>query len=292
MTPTTLTIGNGTGGLALLNTAPCLRQTVYDAANSVGLGKFVPAVPPRTTVLRSAIEDVAAMLYGKRRKQPIRVHLTADQNAFEAVRVVTLHTQNQYDFLFSASIDENWNVSVLAYNPGGTTANDWAIRQHLERLVLDKRDYLPAAIIGQIAVKMLKEWKALPLLDNGGAWFLPGSCITDYRTFASGVAGPTGPRFAVTTFEIASDPDTVMHVLDRLGEEVAAGMKEIMDDVLEAGGGMADRSINVRLARADAFLDKVRAYERIVGKPLPDLTDAIEQVKQAVAVNRLLSASV
>lgn len=40
------------------------------------------------------------------------------------------------------------------------------------------------------------------------------------------------------------------------------------------------------------FLDKVRSYEQMLGKPLPDLTDAIEQVKQAVAVNRLLAAAV
>jgi hypothetical protein len=61
---------------------------------------------------------------------------------------------------------------------------------------------------------------------------------------------------------------------------------------MDATGGMADRSINIRLNRADKFLDKVRLYEQVLGKPMPDLTAAIEQVKQAVAVNRLLAVAV
>lgn len=244
MTSDILTIGHGLGGLCLLNTAPCLRDTVFSAADRVGCGNLVPAVPARTTVLRAAMEDVATMLYGKRRKQPIRVHLTADQHAFEAVRVVTRHVKNEYQFLVSASIDDAWNVSVLDYDPH-VSRN--VTLHHLENAVKQARDYLPASTVGQIVVKMLRAWKALPLLDNGGAWFLPGSRIEDYRAFASGVSG-AGPRFNITTFEIASDPDTVMHVLDRLHAEVTAGMQEIMADVLEATGGMADRSINVRRA--------------------------------------------
>lgn len=288
MTNDILTIGHGLGGLCLLNTAPCLRNTVHDAAEKVGYGRIVPAVPPRTTVLRAAIEETAVQYYGKVRKQPIRVLLTAEQNAFEAVRIVTRQAKNDHRFLFSASIDENWNVDVLDWE---MSVSRHVIRHSLERLVLDKRDYLPASSVGQIAVKLLREWKALPLLDNGGAWFIPGPRIEDYRAFAGALSG-AGPRFNITTFEIASDPDTVMHVLDRLHAEVEAGMQEIMTDVMEATGGMADRSINVRLDRANVFLDKVRTYERLLGKPLPDLTNAIEQVKQAVAVNRLLSAAV
>ena len=291
MTNDILTIGHGLGGLCLLNTAPCRRDTVHAAADAVGYGRLVPAVPARTTVLRAAIEETAALMYGKRRKQPIRVHLTAEQNAFEAVRIVTRQAKNDHQFLFSASIDTQWNVDVLDWDTQSASISRYVLRDKVEHLCVAMRDTLPASTVGQIAVKMLRDWKALPLLDNGGAWFLPGPRIEDYRAFAGRLAG-SGPRFNITTFEIASDPDTVMHVLDRLHAEVTAGMQEIMADVMEASGGMADRSINVRLDRANVFLDKVYTYERLLGKPLPDLTDAIEQVKQAVAVNRLLSAAV
>lgn len=291
MTTNTLTIGAGLGGLCLLNTKECMRQRVFDAADKIGCGKFVPGEPARSTVLRKAMEEVADSSYGKRRKQPISVRQTADRMAFEAVRVVTHATKNEYVFLFSASIDAYWNVSILEYTTDGPFG--YVLCAKLDQLVANMRDYLPGPVVSQVVVKMLKDWKAVPLLDNGGAWFLPGPRIEDYRSFATDVHGVgDGPRFNVTTFEIASDPDTVANVLDRLHAEVSSGMQEIMDDVMQAGGGMTDRSITVRIDRANAFLDKVRHYESLLGKPLPDLTDAIEQVKQAVAVNRLLSASV
>lgn len=291
MTPQTLTIGHGMAGICLLNTKSTLRQRVFDAADKVGCGPLVPAMPARTTVLRDCMKDVADEMYGRKRKRPIVVRQLDSPESFEAVRVVPGQSQNEYHFLFSATIDQYWNVSILEYATTGPVG--YTVLAKLDPVVAQQRDYLPGTVVSQVVVKMLKHWHATSLKDDGGAWFLAGQHIDDYRSFASDVRGQgDGPRFTVHTFEIASDPDTVMHVLDRLGEEVSAGMKEIMDDVLAATGGMADRSINVRLNRANAFLDKVQAYERILGKPLPDLTDAIEQVKQAVAVNRLLSAAV
>lgn len=292
MTLDTLTIGSKLGGICLLNTRQALRQTVFDAAAAVGCGSYVPAQPARTTVLRECMKNVADEMYGRRRKRPIVIRQLNSPDSFEAVRVIPGQSQNKYEFLFSAQIDTHWNASILEYTTDGPFG--YVVLAKLDAAIAQMRDYLPGPVISRVVVKMLTHWKAVPLKEDGGAWFIDGAHVEDYKSFAATVRGPNadGPRFTVTMFQIDNDPDTVMHVLDRLGEEVAAGMKEIMDDVLAATGGMADRSINVRLNRANAFLDKVQTYERILGKPLPDLTDSIEQVKQAVAVNRLLSASV
>jgi hypothetical protein len=130
-------------------------------------------------------------------------------------------------------------------------------------------------------------------------WFLLGQNLEDFRTFASMVLGPhaNGPRFTVHQVEIASDPDTVMHVLDRLGTEVQAGLADIMNDVMEATGGMADRSINVRMGRADKFLEKVRLYEQVLGRQLEATRDRfrvgevtrtdVSQAEARLARNRL-----
>jgi len=291
MTPTTLTIGAGLGGICILNTRKVERARLYDAAEAVGCGRFVPAMPARTTVLREAVKRVADVLCVKRRKQPIVSRQLDDPSSFEARRTIPGAAENDYQFLFSANIDVNWGVSVLKTN--GTT-NTASLEHHLSQKVIAMRDYLPSSVVGQVVVKMLRHWRATPLKDDGGVWFLLGQTLEDFRTFAGIVLGPAadGPRFTVHQVEIASDPDTVMHVLDRLGAEVQAGLTEIMDEVMEAAGGMADRSISIRLNRADRFLEKVRVYEQVLGKPMPDLTAAIEQVKQAVAVNRLLAASV
>jgi hypothetical protein len=81
-------------------------------------------------------------------------------------------------------------------------------------------------------------------------------------------------------------------VLDSLRSEVTAGVEEIVQEVLAAEGGMQDRSIRLRMGRADAYLRKVSLYEKLTGETLADLSGAVEQAKQALAIHRLLSAAV
>lgn len=286
----TLTIGSGLGGICLLSTKAAKRTRVLEAATLAGIDRFVPLMPPQTTVLRECMKQVGESLFGRRRKQPIAVRRMDASHEFECVRVVTVpgQSRNRYDFLFSASIT-NWQAHVLDLgNVGPTLA---CVFDELQQAVNYHSTYLPGPIISQILVRGLKSWGALSLIEHGGAWFLDGRYLEQYRAFANHLRGD-GPNFIVTQFEIASDPDTVAHVLDRLHAEVSEGVKEIMDDVMQATGGMNDRSVNVRIGRANTFLAKVQQYESMLGRPLPDLVDAIEQAKQAVAMNRLLSAAV
>jgi ABC-type histidine transport system ATPase subunit len=81
-------------------------------------------------------------------------------------------------------------------------------------------------------------------------------------------------------------------VLDSLRAEVTAGIEEIMQDVLSAEGGMQDRSIRLRMSRADEYLKKVSLYEKLTGETLAGLSGALEQAKQALAINRLLAVAV
>lgn len=285
-----ITLGAGLGGICLTNTKQCLRATVHDAAEAVGVGHFVPPHPARTTVLRESMKSVGNAAYGRQRKRPIVVRQLDDPASFECVRVKPGAAQNEYMFLFSASIDTNWNVSVLSAAPNGPYS--YVLAAHLDQAVTYQRDYLPGPVVSQVVVKALKSWGALSLKDDGGAWFLDGMYLDKYRTLASKMRGNgSGPKFTVTQFEIGSDPDTVAHVLDCLHAEITAGVQEIMSDVMAAEGGMSDRSINCRTERANKFLAKVQQYESLLGRPLPELTDAIDQTKQALAVNQLLATS-
>lgn len=288
----TLTIGAGLGGVCLTNTKSTLRARVHAAAQAVGVERYVPPQPARTTVLRESMKRVGDNVYGKQRKRPIIVRQLDSPNAFECLRVVTSPgaSQNEYRFLFSASIDENWMVNILAAASHGPPIMTLAAA--LDQMVTDRRDYLPGPIVSQVVVKALKSWGALSLKDDGGAWFLSGQHLDKYRIMATRLLGAgDGPKFTVTQFEIASDPDTVAHVMDCLHSEITDGLRAINDDVLNAQGGMSDRSINVRIERANRFLAKVQQYESLLGRPMPELTDAVEQTKAAVAVTRLLAAS-
>jgi hypothetical protein len=284
-----ISIGARSGGVCILNAATARRDTVFAAADAVGCGRYVPAQPATTTTLSIAMKAVGRTLYGKKRKQPISTrHIDGD--SFECVRVVPSSDRNDYVHLFSARIDRDWNVKVLAHNHD---QQSWTLDAALSSAVVTMRDFLPSPIVSQVAVKMLTSWKGVLLKDDGGVWFLADEHLDKYRTFAAGLRqNGSSPNFTLTTFPIDANPDTVAHVIQKVRDTVNEGVQQIMQDVLEAGGGMNDRSINVRLSRANKLLALVEQYQSLTGIAMPELTDAIEQCKQAVAVNRLLAASV
>ena len=290
MTPSTVTIGSKSGGLCILNTRTVLRDQLQAAADDVGCSKMVPQQPPTTTTLRLAMHGVGIGLFGKRRKQPIATR-SIEADSFECVRVVPSGDRNEYHHLFSASIDKHWNVQVLAHNHD---AHGHLVQPALASAVIQLRDYLPAPIVSRVAVRVMQSWKAVPMADGGGVWFLGEDHIDKYQRFASILRGSdgTGPLFTLTTFPIDANPETAGQVLDKVRETVRSGVAEIMDDVANATDGFSERSIKVRLARANRLLSMVSEYRSLMGVDMPELIDAIEQAKQAVAVHRLLSASV
>lgn len=290
MTPTTLTVGSRSGGLCILNTRAVRRDTMQQAADDVDRSKTVPEQPPCSTVLRLAMHDVATAIYGKVKKQRISER-QIDADSSEAVRVVPAGDRNEYRHLFSAAIDKNWSVSILSHNGA---AQEFVIEAALQNAVVLLRDYLPSTIVSRIAVRILQSWKAVPMAEGGGVWFLPDERLDDYRRFAAILRGAdgTGPLFSLTTFNIDANPETAGQVLDKVRETVSAGVAEIMDDIANATDGFSERSIKVRLGRANKLLAMVNEYRSLMGVDMPELTDAIEQAKQAVAVHRLLSASV
>lgn len=290
-TTSTLTINAGLGAIAFWNTKSTPRVRVQAAAEQAGIERFVPREPAPTSVLRDAMLEAARRLCGRIRRQPFIVRQLADSNAFEVRQVIPDVEQNDYRFCFSASIDESWRIDVLRIGSGMPLWS--AIDDDIRRTVAERRTYLPASVVTDVMVRGLRWWGATRLKEDGGVWFLPGGCIPKYRAFASAIHGNgDGPRFCCTTFEIASDPDTIGHVLDSLRSEITAGVDEIMADVLGTDGGMQDRSRRLRIDRANAYLTKVRQYEALTGQTLSDLVGAVDRAKQALALNRLLAVAV
>ena len=291
MTLSTLTIGAGLGGLAFWNTKTTLRMRVRAAAEQASIERLVPAQPSPTAVLSESMLDTAKRRCGRVRRHPFMVRRLADSHAFEVRQVHPQKQQNDYHFCFSATITNAWKVDLLQI--GDFMPTMAVIHDDLLGTVDHRRDYLPAPIVSDVMVRALHSWGATRLKDDGGVWFIPSECIDRYRAFANAIYGAgDGPRFCCTTFEIGADHDTVSHVLDSLRIEVMDGVREIMDDVLAAEGGLQDRSIRLRMERANSYLQKVSQYEAITGQTLAELTGAIDQAKQALALNRLLAVAV
>ena len=273
------------------------RDTVLGAATQIGIEKYVPEAPPVSTALYVAMEEFISTTFGKRRHQPLRVLRTQTPRTFEAVRSIRGDDKNEHKFLFSAKVDDQGGVTVLETNGfrqvddnGVTFSDDYRLRHELQHMVNKQLTILPGPTVTQILCKGLKRWGCQCMNDRGGLWFLPLDVVPHYRTWSEGLAH-TGCRFTHCEVQVSHNPEFVEHLLDELRAEVVKGLGEITEDMLSAEGGMQDRSIQSRLLKTQAFLDKIAKYEGITGVTLTDLRAAAEQTKQALGVQKLLASS-
>lgn len=293
-----ITIDEKSGGMAFWSgITDVSRDTVHAAAAAIGIEKYVPEAPPASTALYESMEKYIAERFGKVKHQPLRVLRTQQPRTFEAVRCLRGDDKNEHKFLFSATVQDDGSISVLATNglhevrDNGCAVSEYILHSDVQELVRTQLTILPGPYVTGILCKGLKRWGCQALNDRGGLWFLPQEIVPLYRTWAEHLY-PTGCRFTHCEVTVSHNPEFVEHLLDNLREEVVQGLNDITNDMMSADGGMQDRSIRIRLAKAEAFLAKIAKYEGITGVTLDDLRTVAEQTKQALAVQKLLAASV
>lgn len=272
------------------------RDTVHAAAAAIGIEKYVPEAPPASTALYESMEKYIAERFGKVKHQPLKALRTQQPRTFEARRCVRGDEQNEHKFLFSASVEEDGTVKVLSTNGMMCVHDNYVsvtmgvVQNELQELVRKQLTILPGPYVTGILCKGLKRWGCQALNDRGGLWFLPTEVVPLYRTWAEHLY-PTGCRFTHCEVTVSHNPEFVEHLLDNLREEVVQGLNDITNDMLNAEGGMQDRSIRIRLTKAESFLAKIAKYEGITGVTLDDLRTVAEQTKQALAVQKMLASS-
>jgi hypothetical protein len=290
-------IDEKSGGMAFWSgITDVARDMVHSAAAAIGIEKYVPEAPPASTALYESMEKYIAERFGKVKHQPLRVLRTQQPRTFEAVRCLRGDDKNEHRFLFSASVEDDGCIKVLAANNGGwvadngCTVSDISLHNDVQELVRKQLTILPGPYVTGILCKGLKRWGCQALNDRGGLWFLPTEVVPLYRTWAEHLY-PTGCRFTHCEVTVSHNPEFVEHLLDNLREEVVQGLNDITNDMMSADGGMQDRSIRIRLAKAEAFLAKITKYEGITGVTLDDLRTVADRTKQALGVQKLLASS-
>lgn len=285
----TINIGSKSGGICIIESRATPRQLMLDATTAAGVQKYVPAEPPQSTALREAMGRVARTYYKRIRNQPL-VARQVENNSYECCRVIPQGIKNEHRFLFSAEI-KDWVVRVLDVNTQ-EYMTAMALIGALNHTVNELRTILPTSVVSRVVVRALQKWNAVPMSENGGVWFIGHDHIEEYRAMASVLSGKNTARLRLTVFDIDANPETAGDVLDKVRAAVTAGVKELEDDIANATDGFSDRSIKVRLARADRLLATVNEYQNLMGIDMPELTAAIEQAKQSVAIHKLLSVGV
>jgi len=294
-----ITIDNNTGGLAFwTNVSDTTRSVVVQAAEAAGIGRHVPEQTPASTALRNAMEEYAKDRFGRRRNEPIQLLQTAQPRTFECVRCVRGSHENEHRYLFSAEVDEDGAVNVLQTNESGhvrdnnTCIADFNVRLGLKGLVREQMTILPGPVITRSLAAGMREWGCQCLNDRGGLWFLPSSCVGNYTAWADVFKNNTECQFVLAEVQVSHNPEFVEHLISEVQSDVLAGLHEITTDMLNAEGGMQDRSIRLRIERTQEFMDKVAQYESITGVAMGSMRDAIEKTRQALAMQKMMASAV
>lgn len=294
-----ITIDSNTGGLAFWSSVEdTSRATVMAAAEAAGIKRFIPERPPVSTALRTAMEDYAKDVFGRRRHEPIQILQTAQARTFECVRCIRGETQNEHRFLFSASVNDQGHVFEVSTNDGyyvtdgSNSVHQVDVVRHLQSRVDTQLTILPGVIVTQSLAKALRSWNCQCLNDRGGLWFLPSSRVAAYRAWAEVFTKNTRCQFVLAEVEVSHNPDFIDHLIGEVRGEVIAGLAEITQDMLNATGGMMDRSIRLRMDKAEEFLRKIEQYEAITSVTMNDMRDAVQKTKQALALQKLVASAV
>lgn len=293
-----ITIDNNSGGLAFWSSIEdCHHNHVLAAAQAAGIEKFVPAQTPPSTALRTAMEDVARQLFGRRRHEPLSIVQTSQPCTFECVRIVRGNTDNEHRFLFSASVDSAGVVTVL--RPSGTHIDDDTrtvyvplLSSDLQHAVHKQLTILPGPTVTRVLASGLSSWGCQSLHDRGGLWFLPSHRVAAYEAWSEVFRQNTSCRFVLARLDVSHNPAFVEHLANEVRADVLSGIHEITQDMLNAQGGMQDRSIRLRMEKAQEFLRKIEQYEAITDVTMQDMRDAIEKTKQALSIQKLMAAAV
>ncbi len=117
---------------------------------------------------------------------------------------------------------------------------------------------------------------------RGGLYFIPRQYLGEWQRMMEVVAGATG--HAISEIPAMEAEKTVAAVLSALTAEAEKEASSIEEDMLKE---MADRSIDRRIASAQAMGDKIAFYENLLGGSLADMSARLERIKSALALSRL-----
>lgn len=145
---------------------------------------------------------------------------------------------------------------------------------------------LAPADIGTWLCEKLTALKAIPLRDRGGIYFVPQPVVVKWQKIQSALTACSAHH--VHTIPALKSKEAIQAILSALTSDTRAACGKIAGDV--AAGELGNKALDKRQREVDELLDRVAAYEGIVGQSLGELRDAIDETKRAIAV-AVLAAS-
>lgn len=276
-----MTVGHA--GLLIFGTnAPHSRSLLKKACDNQGWARIVSRPPSKHWALQTAVTDVAKGICPQR-GTALSVRALSQELAFEATRIERGTLHNVVTPLVSVQLEDATNVVTVLESHASAPANlTTLLQQGYDNVygMLSSSQVLRAV---QSAIDKLGG----VMLGGRNVYYLPISMKSDWDSFR---ADACLWKYHSSEMIVATNPETVAHVVDQLTTEVTTASNELLEKI--AAGDLTPEA-SKRLARqAKELVEKVKRYEESFQQEMAFLRQPLENAMQALSVSSLLSVSV
>lgn len=238
---------------------------------------LLPAQPGDEVALGRAVRDLAGP---RRRVFPLARRgawvvkdesVTADGLDVSHVRVATIKFESG-----SAAIDPG-NVA-----PETLAAVEAQVREGYRKARIE---LAPEDISGWL-IALAKDRASVSLRESGGIYFVPRPAIEFWRKAVAAIKSVSAHR--IFNIPALKNDEAIDAIIDAVSAETAAAASAIEAELLKEGDdALGLRALKTRGESCGVLLDKVAAYEELLGVKLPALVSKIEDLRAGVVAATL-----
>jgi hypothetical protein len=289
---------DSSGAVVCWDSERVARSTAKSAFDSIGRGKYLPAVNQL-----AAITDAAKVVA----KECGMTGRDVAGNALPALRYFTLDRssvgvgvyqeirgkkENEYRLMFSAGVDDTTgNAEILKIDPRCGFSEVWshATGDRLNDVYRDATNYLTASDLTKAINALLRASHTLPLRENGSVYFLPGEYLPLYQSVADSLEG-AGPQLHCWKVDLANNPKLMETLHDSLHGEILQRMEARQKDwdaLVERGAKARSDGLQTRFDEMQQDAQLIEFYEQFLSVRLEKMRSALEKQQAMIGMAHL-----
>lgn len=259
------------GVLSSFRSSRTSRDQLLRKMTDLGMGDYVPSATSKHLALRNTLRalfgvDKVKNLPGHANFAVIKTECTADSWAGESRLTVKVGV---FGLEFSEDVD---------------------IRQEIISRYDRELGYVPPeAVSGMLVEVATKVLGGIPVLSGGGGtYWIPEKSVPTWKAVVKCAEDSSiNGRTKVTLFTTVLDDDSVKSVITSLDADIQRDLALIEKEV--STKDMKKNALKNRLKKSDELREKIRSFEKILGKTLEGMHDAVEKTKKHSVVAALQS---
>lgn len=272
---------SATGAVTYFSLGPSRKDLLEARLADLGLAEFAPKGRTDEAALKQSLGDLVQASKAMQKNQAVARYIVPHKdhktNGFEVAVAEKGTHRNEYSVDFSARVESGRVCVRMGY----------ADVHSLQRLFETYKSELAATAVSGALVKILAKLEGVALREAGGVYWLPEYSLDVWRqVIAATEAAKAGDKEnKIYILTVKMDQDACRAVRDAIVAEVTAAAVLIDQEVRT--GTLGEEALENRQAASVGLLERVEAYESILGEALSGLKACVNSVQHSITVAAL-----